>query len=165
MDTQQLTLPTSTLTISFDGISDLDATTALTKLRAAVDLICTHASKLDSQALLAIGQITQFTVTGSHACYLGETSCHGETLSTAYIAASSPAWLASLFAHEGQHSLNRGKYHGDERWLDEKSAGTTQLSVGRVVGFSSGEINYLERWITDSNQAAMQQHMQQGFTD
>lgn len=145
-------------------LATADAAYALARITAVCQLIDSKTTLLDDSLVMAIRQIKSFTVAG-HNDYLGATGCGCETLSIQYIHACSDAWLASLFAHEGQHYLNHGKYKGDERWLDEKQAGTTQLSVGRVVGFSSGEISYLERWIADSNQAAMQQHMQQGFTD
>ena len=66
--------------------------------------------------------------------------------------------------HEGQHYLNSGTYTGQNLWRDEQSAGRTQLGIGKKIGFSDTESNYLENWVDDKNRSAMQQHMEQGYT-
>ncbi|HYU46894.1 MAG TPA: hypothetical protein VEK84_12055, partial [Terriglobales bacterium] len=95
---------------------------------------------------------------------LGATGKGSMTVSIGYIGASSSAWLASLFGHEGQHYLNAGKYSGANLWKDEQSAGRTQLDIGNKIGFTENERHSLELWIDDKNRAAMQQHMEQGYS-
>jgi hypothetical protein len=85
------------------------------------------------------------------------------TLSFKYIMSSSAAWLASVFGHEGQHDLNKGKYSGADLWKDEQSAGSMQLGIGKKIGFQSHESDSLQKWIDPSNQAKMQKHMEQGL--
>jgi hypothetical protein len=67
-----------------------------------------------------------------------------------------------VFGHEGQHYLNAGKYSGEDRWKDEQSAGATQLGIGNKIGFTAGEKNFLNNWISDKNRAAMQERMEKG---
>ena len=85
-------------------------------------------------------------------------------LAAGYIRDNSAGWMASIFGHEGQHYLNRGKYSGESLWKDEQSAGRTQLGIGKKIGFRSYDINTLEQWIDDKNRARMQRHMEQGYS-
>jgi hypothetical protein len=104
-------------------------------------------------------------VTSSSTQKLGETGTHEMTLSIGYIKdpGVSSAWLGSLFAHEGQHSLNRGAYTGENLWKNEQRAGRVQLGVGNKIGFTQTESRYLKSWIADSNKEAMQKAMTQGY--
>jgi len=114
-------------------------------------------------AVFETWQISSFSVVGPKTL-LGATGKGSMTVSIGYIGASSSAWLASLFGHEGQHYLNAGKYSGANLWKDEQSAGRTQLDIGNKIGFTENERHSLELWIDDKNRAAMQQHMEQGYS-
>ena len=72
---------------------------------------------------------------------------------------SSDAWIGSIFGHEGQHFENSWKtYKSSELWRDELSASEVQLGIGKKIGFTKREIDYLQNvWMT--NKEAMQQHM------
>jgi hypothetical protein len=121
-----------------------------------------NAGSLTADQTKAIGQISSFSVVGPKTD-LGATGTGSMTLSIGYIGASSPAWIGSLFGHEGQHYLNAGKYSGANLWKDEQSAGRTQLGIGNKIGFTENERHQLEQWIDDRNRAAMQKHMEQGY--
>ena len=132
-------------------------------IAAAVRLLNKTAGKLTPDEKKAIAEITSFAVSGPNTL-LGATGNGSMTLSNGYIHDSSAAWLGSLFGHEGQHYLNAGKYSGANLWRDEQSAGRTQLGIGNKIGFSNSERMYLEQWIDDRNRAAMQQHVEQGYS-
>jgi hypothetical protein len=144
-------------------LSAADQLAASNAIGAAAGLINKNASSFTADEVKAIGQISSFSVVGPNSP-LGTTGKGDMTLSTSYIGASSAAWLGSLFGHEGQHDLNVGKYSGANLWKDEQSAGRTQLGIGNKIGFTSNERQYLENWIDDRNRAAMQQHMEQGYS-
>jgi hypothetical protein len=163
MPTPTLTLFGSQLQLLYqDTLTAPDRQFGLDRLTLTTELLNLHAAQLSPGALKAIGQISIFTLADSHT-YLGETGPHTMTLSVQYVHSCTAAWLGSLFAHEGQHALNHGLYKGTEAWRDEQVAGTVQLDSGKVLGFGSFEIQYLEHWIAAANQAAMQQHMQRGL--
>lgn len=85
-------------------------------------------------------------------------------ISIGYIKQVLTAWLASIFGHEEQHHLNGGRYIGANAWRDEESAGQTQLGIGRKVGFSRTESDYLEDYIDlISHRKDMQTHMERGY--
>lgn len=144
-------------------LSAADQLTASNAIAAAAGLINKNASSLTADQTKAIGQISSFAVSGPNTL-LGATGKGSMTLSIGYIHDSSAAWLGSLFGHEGQHYLNSGKYSGANLWRDEQSAGRTQLGIGNKIGFSDAERGHLEQWIDDRNRAAMQQHMEQGYS-
>jgi RHS repeat-associated protein len=144
-------------------LSAADQLTASNAIGAAAGLINKNASSLTADQTKAIGQISSFAVSGPNTL-LGATGKGSMTLSIGYIHDSSAAWLGSLFGHEGQHYLNSGKYSGANLWRDEQSAGRTQLGIGNKIGFSDAERGHLEQWIDDRNRAAMQQHMEQGYS-
>jgi RHS repeat-associated protein len=144
-------------------LSAADQLAASNAIAAAAGLINKNASSLTADQTKAIGQISSFAVAGPNTL-LGATGKGSMTLSIGYIHDSSAAWLGSLFGHEGQHYLNSGQYSGANLWRDEQSAGRTQLGIGNKIGFSSSERTYLEQWIDDRNRAAMQQHMEQGYS-
>ncbi|HEX5702345.1 MAG TPA: RHS repeat-associated core domain-containing protein [Pyrinomonadaceae bacterium] len=148
------------------GISAANKLKVSNKIAAAAALINANASTLTPAEKKAIGRISVFSVVGSKT-YLGATGSNGMTLSVKYILdpGSSAAWIASLFAHEGQHHLNKGKFSGKNLWKDELSARTIQLGVGNKVGFQPYETTYLqgEMALTPANKAKMQKHMEQGL--
>jgi RHS repeat-associated protein len=144
-------------------LSAADQLAASNAIGAAAGLINKNASSLTADQTKAIGQISSFAVSGPNTL-LGATGKGSMTLSIGYIHDSSAAWLGSLFGHEGQHYLNSGKYSGANLWRDEQSAGRTQLGIGNKIGFSDAERGHLEQWIDDRNRAAMQQHMEQGYS-
>jgi RHS repeat-associated protein len=144
------------------GLSTQDQLAASNKISAAAGVLNKNAKKLTKAEKNAIGQITTFSVVGSNT-YLGATGAHGFTLSINYINASSPAWIASLFGHEGKHHLNGSKYTGKNLWRDEQSAGRLQLGIGRKIGFTKAETKHLRKWISPKNKAGMQKHMTQGL--
>jgi RHS repeat-associated protein len=144
-------------------LSAADQLTASNAIAAAAGLINKNATSLTADQTKAIGQISSFAVSGPNTL-LGATGKGSMTLSIGFIHDSSAAWLGSLFGHEGQHYLNSGKYSGANLWRDEQSAGRTQLGIGNKIGFSDAERVHLEQWIDDRNRAAMQQHMEQGYS-
>jgi RHS repeat-associated protein len=119
-------------------------------IAAAAALINKNASSLTADEKKAIGQISSFTVVASG--LLGATGKHALTLSAAYIRDTSPAWLGSMFGHEGQHHLNAGRYSGANLWRDEQSAGRTQLGIGNKLGFTQNERHSLELWIDEKTE-------------
>jgi hypothetical protein len=143
------------------GAEDLNCAGA--KLTAAIKALNANSELLSPEEIKAISQMESLHVSGSADTYLGETSPNGMTLSMDYIHASTYTWLASLIGHEGQHALNTGQFKDKNLWKDEQSAGALQLSLGKKIGFPLNEIKYLENWIVDTNQIAMQQHMETGF--
>ena len=150
--------------ITYDGkLSAADQLAASNAIVASAALINKNASSLTADQTKAIGQISSFAVSGPNT-QLGASGKGSMTLSVSYIRNVSTAWLGSLFGHEGQHYLNSGKYSGTNLWRDEQSAGRTQLGIGNKIGFSDRERQYLEQWIDDKNRAAMQQHMEQGYS-
>lgn len=144
---------------------DARSTASLTaKFHAAAALLNGHAAAFTANEALAIRQMREVNVTADPAVCLGQTSVHAMTMSTQYLGAVSTAWLGSVFAHEGQHTLDRGKFTGAERWKDEQMASDTQLAVGRIIGFSPAEIAFLTHWAGSANRATTQGHMEQCFT-
>ncbi len=133
---------------------------ASNSIAAAAGLINDHAEELTDDEKKAIGKIKWFSVVGPGSP-VGATGT-GLILGFNSIQMSSPAYLASLFGHEGQHNLNVGKYSGSDLWRDEQSAGRTQLTIGIKLGFSSAERRGLEQWIADSNRDNLQRHMKRG---
>ncbi|MGS0998730.1 RHS repeat-associated core domain-containing protein [Rhodanobacter sp. UC4451_H18] len=146
-----------------DGVSDSDRVITGKSIQGASNLINSHSSSLSGREKAAIERIRQVKVTGDKT-YLGAVSGDIMSLSASYIKDISEAWLASLFGHEGQHILNAGQYWGDNQWMNEQSAGATQLSIGRKLGFTREEVRYLEKWIDPiGNEKGMQSHMEQGY--
>ena len=143
-----------------------DKSKSETAIRAAAKLLNENADRLATDEKRAIGEISSVFVTGSAKAYLGATGRGAVTLSKDYIEDPqvSPAWIASLLGHEGQHYLNKGKYSAENRWRDEQSASKTQLTIGGKVGFSVNERDTLTEWMDDRNRAAMQEHMERGYT-
>jgi hypothetical protein len=144
------------------GLTDAQRLSASDAIAAAAGVLNKNASSLTADQTKAIGQISSFSVVGPKTD-LGATGKGSMTLSIGYIGRVSAPWLGSLFAHEGQHYLNAGKYSGANLWRDEQSAGRMQLGIGNKIGFSSSERQHLEQWIDDRNRAAMQQHMERGY--
>jgi hypothetical protein len=132
------------------------------KIYAAADLVNTHANDLSDAQKYTISLLNAMTITASSAAYLGQ-SGHSMILSVGYINRSSPAWLGSLWGHEGQHYLNTDQYVGSNLWRDEQTASRTQLGIGRKIGFTQAEIERLEQWSADNNRDAMQRHMEEGY--
>lgn len=145
------------------GLSSDAELAAGRKIAAAVGLIDANADSLTEAEKKAIGKISSFTIAGP-GTYVGATGKGSITLTARYLTESTPAWIGSLFGHEGQHYVNHGRYSGENLWRDEQSAGRMQLGIGNKIGFQSRESRYLEEWIDDKNKAAMQQHMLQGLT-
>jgi RHS repeat-associated protein len=146
------------------NVSSEGRSTASSALSSAADLLNAHKGDLTGNEKHAIVQINSVSVTGSRKALLGETGGHSMRLSLGYIESVSTPWLASIFGHEGQHFLDAGQYHGSSLWLDERSAGLTQLGIGKKIGYSKAEINWLQDWIDPSNREAMQQHMENGYS-
>jgi RHS repeat-associated protein len=158
-----VTLLGKTVGITYDvTLSATEQLNASNALAAAAGLVSKNASLLTADEKQAIGQISTASVVGPKTL-LGATGNGAMTLSIGYIAASSSAWLGSLFGHEGQHYLNAGKYSGPNLWKNEQSAGRTQLGIGNKIGFSASERLSLRNWIDDSNRVAMQLHMVLGY--
>lgn len=132
--------------------------------REAADLLDGAAARLSPAEARAVGQVRSVNITQTPDVCLGETGNESMTLSTSYADAVTPAWLGALFAHEGQHALNKGKYKGRDRWEDERKASEVQLAVGEKIGLSEREVAYLRRWANPSNRAVTQTHMQTCFT-
>lgn len=150
--------------ITYDAkLSATDQLAASNTIAAAAALLNKNAGSLTADEKKAIGEISSFSVVGANTL-LGATGKGSMTLSIGYIGASSAAWIGSLFGHEGQHYLNAGKYSGTNLWKDEQSAGRTQLGIGKKIGFTENERQALELWIDDKNRAAMQKHMEQGYS-
>lgn len=147
-------------------LSPDDKGKAKTAMEAAAELLNENADKLTADEKRSIGEISSVFVTASAKDYLGATGSGAMTLSRDYIADPqvSPAWIASLFGHEGQHYLNKGKYSGRNLWKDEQCASKTQLSIGDKVGFNPNERDTLTKWMDDRNRTAMQEHMERGYT-
>jgi RHS repeat-associated protein len=151
-----------TLGITYeDGLSNADKIKAGNAISGGASLINQNEHLLSDDDKKAIGQITAVSVVkpGGTNGVIG-TTMH---LSITYIKDSSEAWLGSLFAHEGQHILNRGNYSDENRWKNEQSAGQTQLSAGILLGLSPHDITRLQRWISDDNKAKLQEHMEKGL--
>jgi RHS repeat-associated protein len=143
-----------------DGISNTDKIKAGNLLEGAAARINMAEDVLSDDEKNAIGQVNAVSVLkpGNYLGAVGNTM----QLTSAYILRQSEAYLGTLFAHEGQHMLNRGKYTGDDRWKDEQSAGAVQLSVGDWIGLPFWESGSLKNWIKDSNKEALQKHMENG---
>lgn len=148
---------------TFQNVSSDDRSMASTSLSSAAGLLNEHKNDLSGNQKHAIAQINAVSVTASSKALLGEI---GRTmrLSTGYIKSVSIPWLASIFGHEGQHLLDKGQYSGSNLWLGERSAGLTQLGIGRRIGYSQAEIDYLQGWVDIRNRDAMQQHVEQGYS-
>ena len=145
------------------NVSSDDRSMASTSLSSAAGLLNEHKNDLSGNQKHAIAQINAVSVTASSKALLGEI---GRTmrLSTGYIKSVLIPWLASIFGHEGQHLLDKGQYSGSNLWLGERSAGLTQLGIGRRIGYSQAEIDYLQGWVDIRNRDAMQQHVEQGYS-
>ena len=124
------------------------------------------AGKLTPDEKKAIAQISSIDVTPDPKKRLGATGSDSMTLSARYLENPnvSAAWVGSLIGHEGQHYLNAGKYSGENLWKDEQSASKTQFDIGNKIGFNDNEKNSLRSWMDDKNRAAMQEHMEKGYT-
>jgi hypothetical protein len=131
---------------------------------AAADLLNKNADKFTADEKKAIREIVVISTTNSPKAYLGMSGIGCMTLSLDYINRNSVAWIASVIGHEGQHSLNFGKYMGEERWRDEQSASRTQMGIGSKIGLSNNEKSSLQNWMNDKNRADMQNHMEYGYT-
>ena len=156
----------NTVNITYDSqLSPAERLATSNRIKAAADAINQQADKLTADEKKAIGQISSFSVVGPNT-QLGATGKGSMTLSIGYIKNPnvSPAGLASLFGHEGQHYLNAGKYSGANLWRDEQSAGRMQLGIGNKLGITQLERQTLENWIDDKNRVNMQRHMEQGFS-
>ena len=159
-----MTILGNTVGITYGAkLSAADQLAASNTIGAAAALLNKNASLLTADEKKAIGQISSFSVAGPKDL-LGATGKGSMTLSIGYIKDTSAAWIGSLFGHEGQHYLNSGKYSGANLWRDEQPAGRTQLGIGNKIGFTENERHSLELWIDDKNRAAMQHHMEQGFS-
>lgn len=152
--------------IAYDsGLSADEKATISKAVASAAELLNKNADKLTPDEKKAIGEISSFSAAKSPKDYLGATGKGSMTLSIDYVGKVSPAWIASLFGHEGQHYLNFGKYSGENRWRDEQSASKTQLGIGGKIGFTPAETNHLREWMDDKNRADMQKHMERGYYD
>jgi hypothetical protein len=132
------------------------------KLKAAAYLVDSHASKLSEADKVAISAITSMYIVDRKGEYLGQRG-YGVTLCIAYINAASAAWLGTIWGHEGQHYLNRGKYSGSSRWRDERTAALRQIDIGEKIGLSPREIDYLRAYSSLENSRDLGRHMRAGY--
>jgi hypothetical protein len=146
-----------------DDTAPADRLTASAKISGAASLINAAADVLTVPEKEAIGKISSIDVIGSKTEFLGAVGNGVARFSVAYLGQSSADWVGSLIGHEGQHYLNAGKFSGDNLWRDEQSAGRMQLGIGNKIGFTASESAYLENYTGDSNSAAMQSHMLNGY--
>lgn len=144
------------------GVSLEEMADASLRLGAAVDLLNSNAASFNSLETAAIKAVKSLFVTNDEDAYIGTTGRGNVTLSSQLIRDVSTPWLASLFGHEGQHSLNTGRrFRGNNAWKDEYSASVTQLTIGMKIGLSSDSIDHLIRHMT--NPRGLQEHMRNGF--
>jgi RHS repeat-associated protein len=158
-----LTVLGNTVDITYDShLTEAQKLTASDKLSHAAASLNEHADELTKAQKKAIGEVHSIDVVGPNQANLG-ISGNKVTLSTSYLAASSVAWTASVFAHEGTHKVLSGKYTGENSWRSEQEASRVQIQVGRVVGMQQREIWHLMWWSADFHKAEMQAHMA-GYT-
>jgi hypothetical protein len=145
------------------NLSDADEAEVQTRVTAAIALLNLHGSQLPEGVLDAIRQIDSIITPPANSDKLGSQQ-NFMTISLAYMRAVSPEWFTSIWAHEGQHILNRGKYHGADLWRDEQSAVQTQVACGKVIGMAQDLIDGFEKGSADDQAANLQIHMTQGYS-
>ncbi len=145
-------------------VSDSTRTHLDRELSRAATLVNDHARELDAADKRAISAIDSMYITASNKICIGEDG-RKWIVSVDFIdTMPDTAWLASLWGHEGQHYLNRGKYKGATRWMDESVAAKRQLAIGKVIGFTKSEIAYLQHWASHDNQKVLHKHMHECYT-
>lgn len=80
-------------------------------------------------------------------------------ISLAYMLAWSTVFVASLPFHEMTHEMLKGRFAEADLWRSEQAACRNQLFVMGILGAPQDEIDYIEAWSADSNEAQMQAHM------
>jgi hypothetical protein len=111
-----------------------------------------------------MNQIHEIIITPGPA-YLGVTGSHSITFTMSYLEGSHPGWYASLFVHEGQHILDRGKFNDEDLWKSEQNALRKQATAGQKLGLSQKDVNYLFERSSDAHKADMQSHMKKGYRE